>query len=57
MKQLELPLPTTTTRFERAMSKASEIIDYARNNPGDVMLALMTVLLLDIENDLDDLES
>lgn len=41
--------------------KAKPFIDkslqYAKDNPSDVMLGIMTLLLMDIESDVDDLEA
>jgi hypothetical protein len=54
MQQLELPF--ATSRSQRAVLKAKEILEYARQHPGDVLLALMAVILMDIENDIDHLE-
>jgi hypothetical protein len=53
MQQLELPF--TTTRSQRALFKAKEILEYARQHPGDVILALLAVMLMDIESDIDQL--
>ncbi len=34
----------------------SKCIKYAKDNPSDVMLGMMTLILMDIETDVDDLE-
>jgi predicted solute-binding protein len=52
MKQLQLPL--TTNHAQRITHKLQQAIQYAKEHPDEVMLALMTILLLDIEDDLDD---
>jgi hypothetical protein len=38
------------------MYKAKSILEYAKQHPDEVMLVVMTVLLFDIEDDLDQLE-
>lgn len=35
---------------------AKRAASYAKENPSDVMLGIMTLLLMDIESDVDDLE-
>jgi hypothetical protein len=35
---------------------ASKAVAYAKENPSDVMLGIMTLLLMDIESDVDGLE-
>jgi predicted solute-binding protein len=52
MRQLQLPL--TTSNGQRITDKLRQAIQYAKDHPDEVMLALMTILLLDIEDDLDD---
>lgn len=48
-------------RREEYKQKAKPFIDkslqYAKDNPSDVMLGIMTLLLMDIESDVDDLEA
>jgi len=36
---------------------ADKALTYAKENPSDVMLGIMTLLLMDIESDVDDLEA
>lgn len=36
---------------------ASKAVAYAKENPSDVMLGIMTLLLMDIESDVDELEA
>jgi hypothetical protein len=52
----QLDLPFKSTFFQRSLFKAKDVLNYAVQHPSDVLLALLTVLLIDIENDLDDLE-
>jgi len=35
---------------------ADKAVSYAKENPSDVMLGIMTLLLMDIESDVDELE-
>lgn len=35
---------------------ADKALTYAKENPSDVMLGIMTLLLMDIESDVDELE-
>lgn len=53
MYQLKLPL--TTSHLQQALNKARSALEYAKAHPDEVMLAVMTILLLDIEDDIDDL--
>lgn len=41
----------------RGKDFVQETWDYAKSNPDDVLLALITVAVLDIEDDVDDIES
>ena len=47
-------------RRSEYQNKAKPYLDksiaYAKENPSDVMLGIMTLLLMDIESDVDDLE-
>jgi len=47
-------------RRKEYQAKAKPFVDkslaYAKENPSDVMLGIMTLLLMDIESDVDDLE-
>ena len=36
---------------------ANKAVTYAKENPSDVMLGIMTLLLMDIESDVDELEA
>ena len=36
---------------------ADKAISYAKENPSEVMLGIMTLLLMDIESDVDELEA
>ena len=40
-----------------AKTYADKALTYAKENPSDVMLGIMTLLLMDIESDVDDLEA
>lgn len=48
------------SRKDKVATKAKPYVDksiaYAKENPSDVMLGIMTLLLMDIESDVDDLE-
>tara|TARA_B110000208_G_C11555537_1_gene353337 strand:- start:456 stop:692 length:237 start_codon:yes stop_codon:yes gene_type:complete len=48
-------------RRSEYQAKAKPFVDkslaYAKENPSDVMLGIMTLLLMDIESDVDDLEA
>jgi|Laugresu1bdmlbsd_1035121.scaffolds.fasta_scaffold09259_3 hypothetical protein len=54
MQQLDLPLQTN--RVQRAMDKARGALEYVKAHPDEVLLAVITLMLLDIEGDIDDLE-
>lgn len=54
MKQLPLPIETTA---QRALTQARSLMDYVRKHPSDLLLAVIAVILMDIESDLDQLES
>jgi hypothetical protein len=54
MQQLDLPLKTN--RVQQAMDKARGALEYAKAHPDEILLAVMTLMLLDIEGDIDDLE-
>lgn len=43
--------------IESAKPYAEKAVAYAKENPSDVMLGIMTLLLMDIESDVDDLEA
>ena len=42
---------------DKAKPYLDKSIAYAKENPRDVMLGIMTLLLMDIESDVDDLEA
>jgi hypothetical protein len=42
---------------DKAKPYLDKSIAYAKENPSDVMLGIMTLLLMDIESDVDDLEA
>jgi ABC-type molybdate transport system permease subunit len=54
MEQLKLPIKTSTLQL--AINKARSALAYAKAHPDEIMLAVMTIMLLDIEDDLDHLE-
>lgn len=54
MKQLDLPLKTN--RVQQAMNAARSALEYAKAHPDEILLAVITLMLLDIEGDIDDLE-
>lgn len=53
MRQLTLPLDQS--HLKRLWHGVKALGQYAKDHPDEVMLALMAVLLLDIEDDIDDL--
>lgn len=53
----QLKLPLMTSHLQQAIHKARNVLEYAKAHPDEVMLAVMTILLLDIEGDIDDLEA
>jgi hypothetical protein len=38
------------------MDKARSVLEYAKAHPDEILLAVMTLMLLDIESDIDELE-
>ncbi len=54
MQQLDLPLKTN--RVQQVMDKARSVLEYAKAHPDEILLAVMTLMLLDIESDIDELE-
>jgi hypothetical protein len=38
------------------MDKARGVLEYAKAYPDEILLAVMTLMLLDIESDIDELE-
>ena len=54
MQQLNLPFKTN--HIQRVMDKAKGALEYAKAHPDEILLAVMTLMLLDIEGDIDDLE-
>jgi hypothetical protein len=53
MKQLKLPL--AAARLEHIKVRANSILEYIKEHPTDLLVALILVLLMDIEDDIDDL--
>lgn len=53
MKQLNLPL--TLARMENLKLKAQNILQYVREHPSDLIMALLLVLVMDIEDELEEL--
>lgn len=43
--------------LKNAKPYADKALAYAKENPSEVMLGVMTLLLMDIESDVDDLEA
>lgn len=54
MKQLKLAFPTKP--FESIINRAKDVVAYVRKHPDDVMLAIMLVMLIEIDADIEDLE-
>jgi|694.fasta_scaffold41421_13 hypothetical protein len=54
MQQLDLPLKTN--RVQQVIDKARGVLEYAKAHPDEILLAVMTLMLLDIESDIDELE-
>jgi hypothetical protein len=54
MKQLKLALPHKP--FETLINTAKSVVAYIRKHPDDVMLAVMLVMLMEIDADIEDLE-
>jgi hypothetical protein len=55
MKQLKLPLPLAAARLEHIKFRANGLLEYIKEHPSDLLMALILVLLMDIEDDIDDL--
>jgi hypothetical protein len=53
MKQLKLPL--AAARLEHIKLKANSILQYVREHPSDLIMALLLVLVMDIEDELEQL--
>jgi hypothetical protein len=53
MQQLDLPL--NHQRLATVKHHATGLLDYIRKHPGDLLLAAVLVLLIDIEGDVDQL--
>ena len=48
--------PTATSAIDKAKPYASKAWNYAKENPGDVLLGLLTFSALDIADSLDGIE-
>jgi len=53
---MEKAKPLATSAIEKAKPHASKAWDYAKENPGDVLLGLLTFSALDIADSLDGIE-
>jgi len=60
LNKLKNSAKAVLARRQEYQAKAKPFVDkslaYAKENPSDVMLGIMTLLLMDIDSDVDDLE-
>ena len=57
-KQAAVSIIAQRDEYKRtAQPYIDKSVAYAKENPSDIMLGIMTLLLMDIESDVDDLES
>jgi len=47
----------TPERIEKAKTYGKEAVEYAKENPSEVLLGFIALCLVDIEQDVDELES
>tara|TARA_A100000172_G_C3034686_1_gene108048 strand:+ start:973 stop:1197 length:225 start_codon:yes stop_codon:yes gene_type:complete len=53
---MEKAKPLATSAIEKSKPYASQAWSYAKENPGDVLLGLLTFSAMDIADSLDDIE-
>jgi len=56
MKQLKLPFSFPQKLFEPFTNAVKSTFNYIKQHPDDVMLAVILVMLMEIESDIEDLE-